>query len=1823
MRPARLAACALLPARLAASALLAVVASALYAPTSLLAVRVGDGVHCPSANASCSAAAPLFLDEYNFVTGALVSTQAITGATLSATDNHVGALGRSADGASVAFGAYAAAAGTAPIILAIPALLMNFEGNRVIARVNSSGLVDTSTQLSAADYDGTIKGVCSIDGNGFWVAGNATNTCISYVAFGSNAGSSNVVNVAHDANCNIPFPFGSTFVSNMNGLYTGCTAVGGPNALYFTRALGLAQPAAFVDVPTSRTQSPLWTTADSFNINGVTTGVQLWESEGLKFLYSLIIVNRAQSQFWVVLPYTMAIGFGINAAPVLLPVIKAGTLGYLVNTNAVPSGMALSPDETKLYYSAGAMIFWVLSTFAANGMSMASGGRFSKLQPNILVKLSAPFFEFRGIALAPQTCSSPGYYCSGGLPALPCEAGSFCAGLGASLAPCASGVYCPSVATSNTVPCPAGLACPGNGLSPTICLAGTYSPGGTTASTCLPCSTGIRCLTAATNNSVVCPAGFACPSGTAPFACAAGSYSDASSGTCTLCSAGVFCASAATNNTVACPAGIACAGAGAAPIACGSGSFSAQSSTSCTACPASSYSFSASSICICLPGFVSNGLLGTSLVCSPCPSGTYNLGGAAACSSCPPTAMFVSSSQGCDPLLGSSSGALTGFSFSGASGEGTAAFAVVSGASGLSNVPSVFGVALGALSISGGLHLSSAPIAAAPLTLPSGNGPMTASAWVKCPLPTSGQASVLEWGLPGPVGVDSKFSLMVGPAGVNGSVGSVFADTGGQLSVLICAAGAGDVDNAVAASGAIRNPFGVTVDRLTQDIYICENTGKIRVLNASTGGLQTLIKGLYTITTPVPLFSLTFDSKNTGYLSASGYGAVFSFNRATGNMSVLAGSISALGTTDGIGADARFGPMYRALLDSTETFLYVCDGVNGKIRSIEIATGVVTTFLGGGASGTEIGATDGIGSNALFNGPSAAVYDTHGNMWVADGEIFHSSGAAIRKVELATLRVTTLAGNSLVAGFADGVGTNARFGYYITDIVIEPSSLYLYVVDPSASLVRKISTVTGTVTTLTPASASYSANMGLAIDATGSIISVALYTSSMIKITQAPLLPACGDGSWHHIALTQGDGGASTRKTYLDGVLVSTVTSQLYSIPTTGTTAAPLSLRIGSNGLGGDLYSGLVSDLRIYNRALPASEIAALMQPPTFTIPPAPPAVPASPVGAIVAIVLVLLVAAAAVRVRSERERRRRVLKAEAAATPAFAIDFAAGEIMAANPLNASGRQTAGGNVPPSSSVAASGAQVNEIAWSDLVPDLSFAPMFGGFGIVFVARWVSKKKLVAVKVPKLAALTPDQSRAAVQMLLAEAQGLMRASDGGINEHVVQVFGVAQGKAEGWQAALLVSKEAEARKAARKAKTEEHKSKRLGFSAAGTWEGKESAVGSSGAAPASSAVATAMSEASEGESAAALAPVKDENEEDEDEDAAEGHAAAAAKATAKLAEDAAAAGGERKPAPFLFGLVMSFEAGGSLDTKLFPRRAGRASWPSKMVDRLRVLKEAAAGLYGLHAVGMVHGDLKPENVLLSGKADSPHVRLADFGLATIKGSAERASRISVIAHADEKRGTWPYMAPEMYRSKAAPPAAASRSTDVYAFGTLMHEVLATRVPWQGFSETDRLAALREGENLDMAALPKDTPPGVAALVARCLALDRADRPRTAEVLAALEQAHENIVSGHFVRRMRMRTRERVRERVRERASESERAAFPLATLTTAPSLSLHRPPARLLARFSACLRTSSSRTPGARARRASRSQTSCTSPCARRAFASGRTTSRWATTWPYP
>ena len=135
------------------------------------------------------------------------------------------------------------------------------------------------------------------------------------------------------------------------------------------------------------------------------------------------------------------------------------------------------------------------------------------------------------------------------------------------------------------------------------------------------------------------------------------------------------------------------------------------------------------------------------------------------------------------------------------------------------------------------------------------------------------------------------------------------------------------------------------------------------------------------------------------------------------------------------------------------------------------------------------------------------------------------------------------------------------------------------------------------------------------------------------------------------------------------------------------------------------------------------------------------------------------------------------------------------------------------------------------------------------------------------------------------------------------------------------------------------------------------------------------------------------------------------------------------------------------------------------------------------LEAAHAAGVIHRDIKPDNVLL---AHDGRVVLADFGVA------------AVAAAEGELSGTLAYMAPEQARGEAPTPAA-----DVYAVGAVLFEMLAGRRAFAG----DVAAILAAKQDLDhVAAGPVDAPAELAQVIAQATARDREQRIASAAALA---------------------------------------------------------------------------------------------------------------------
>ncbi|MDH5753417.1 MAG: IPT/TIG domain-containing protein, partial [Deltaproteobacteria bacterium] len=176
-------------------------------------------------------------------------------------------------------------------------------------------------------------------------------------------------------------------------------------------------------------------------------------------------------------------------------------------------------------------------------------------------------------------------------------------------------------------------------------------------------------------------------------------------------------------------------------------------------------------------------------------------------------------------------------------------------------------------------------------------------------------------------------------------------------------------------------------------------------------------------------------------------------------VTTLAGS-GELGSDDGFGFNATFKSVNGIAAEGG--FLYVTDLADHKIRKIEIATGIVSTFAGSGSFDT----INAVGTAAAFKGPQGITSDGT-NLYVVD-----SAGNTIRRIELATATVTTLAGSGAF-GSQDGTGTLASF-YRPHGIVA--ANGYLFVADTSSHKIRKVAISTGEVTTLAGSGLSGSAD---------------------------------------------------------------------------------------------------------------------------------------------------------------------------------------------------------------------------------------------------------------------------------------------------------------------------------------------------------------------------------------------------------------------------------------------------------------------------------------------------------------------------------------------------------------------------------------------------------------------------------------------------------------------------------------------------------------------------------------------------------------------------
>ena len=201
------------------------------------------------------------------------------------------------------------------------------------------------------------------------------------------------------------------------------------------------------------------------------------------------------------------------------------------------------------------------------------------------------------------------------------------------------------------------------------------------------------------------------------------------------------------------------------------------------------------------------------------------------------------------------------------------------------------------------------------------------------------------------------------------------------------------------------------------------------------------------------------------------------------------------------------------------------------------------------------------------------------------------------------------------------------------------------------------------------------------------------------------------------------------------------------------------------------------------------------------------------------------------------------------------------------------------------------------------------------------------------------------------------------------------------------------------------------------------------------------------------------------------------------------------------------IAMEYVRGESLERRL---RGG----PLPLHEALRVAEEIAEALDAAHKRRVVHRDLKPANVMLT---EDGHIKVMDFGLAARLPHGDAVDQMETIAVAATEAvviGTPAYMAPEQIRGEPA-----DRRSDIFAFGTLLYELVSGTNPFKRSNVNTTLAAILSEPVAMLRHHVPAIPPALDALTSRLLAKDPVARHQSfADVRSILRRLSLDLSSS---------------------------------------------------------------------------------------------------------
>jgi eukaryotic-like serine/threonine-protein kinase len=204
-------------------------------------------------------------------------------------------------------------------------------------------------------------------------------------------------------------------------------------------------------------------------------------------------------------------------------------------------------------------------------------------------------------------------------------------------------------------------------------------------------------------------------------------------------------------------------------------------------------------------------------------------------------------------------------------------------------------------------------------------------------------------------------------------------------------------------------------------------------------------------------------------------------------------------------------------------------------------------------------------------------------------------------------------------------------------------------------------------------------------------------------------------------------------------------------------------------------------------------------------------------------------------------------------------------------------------------------------------------------------------------------------------------------------------------------------------------------------------------------------------------------------------------------------------GTHDGAPYIVSELLEGE---TLRERLAPARQGREPLPVRKAIESAV--QIAHGLAAAHDKGILHRDLKPDNIFVT---TDGRVKILDFGLAKLTQSEAAFAEVSALpttpplTHPGVVLGTVGYMSPEQVRGLAADP-----RSDLFALGTILYEMLSGRRAFAGDTAMDAMTAILKEDPPDLPLGERRIPAALGRIVDRCLEKSPAARFQTASDLA---------------------------------------------------------------------------------------------------------------------